>query len=117
MRLMKLVLIALMAVAMAGPVAQAALKKPNTPEKKGGDKGQAKETTVTGAVAEVKDAKGATGYAITGDDGSNYTLKGHESDLALLKDKRAVVTGKVTEKNGSKVLKVESVKEAPAKTT
>ena len=117
MRLTKAVLIGLMALAITGGVAQAGLKKANTPQKKGSEHAQPQEATVTGTISEVKDSKGATGYAISGDDGSNYTLKGHDSDLAALKDKRAVVTGKSSEKNGTKFLKVESVKEAPAKNT
>lgn len=111
MRWMKLLLVGLMAAAMANTVAMAK-------QKTGDASSPAKEVTVAGTISETKDQKGNITYSMSGDDGNTYALKGHATDLVTYKDKRAQVTGKEKDgKDSTKVIKVESVKEAPAKTT
>ena len=113
MRLMKLMMIGLAVGVFTTNVTQAHSIKGNQPAK---SDQQATAVTVTGTVSAGTDSKGATTYSIAGDDGTTYTLKGHESDLATYKDKRATITGKEADKGGVKTLKVKTVKEAPAKT-
>ncbi len=114
MNWMKFLLVGVMATALTTTVTLAKQKAGSEPKKT--ERTQPKDVTVAGSIAEVKDAKGKTGYSLSGDNGNTYTLKGHETDLAAFKDKRAQITGKETEKDGVKLIKVESVKEAPAKT-
>ncbi len=76
-----------------------------------------KNIVATGSIV-ADTSKPVTTYLLTADDGATYSLKGTASEiagLATFKDKRVQIIGKTGDFNGEKYIKIESVKEAPAK--